>query len=246
MPTVHLRGVVALLGRFPALAGVDLDVEPGEIVLLQGPNGAGKTTLLRLCAGLLAPTSGTGRVLGLDLATDRRSVRRHVGMVGPGTGLYEDLTVRENVVFFARASGAAEAEVPAALDRLGLSGRVRDTPVGRLSTGQRRRAALASMVVRRPQLWLLDEPHAGLDQEGRDIVDALVAGASEAGATVLVASHELERARRITMRAVTLAGGIVHADSAGAGAVHADSAGGAPCMPTRPAGAVTKGVEGVA
>ncbi len=98
------------------------------------------------------------------------------------------------------------------------------------------------MVVRRPQLWLLDEPHAGLDQEGRDVVDALVAAASGAGATVLVASHELERARRITMRAVTLAGGIVHSDSFAA-PLASDSAA-APLAQVAPV--ATKGGESVA
>src|SRR5919199_4091733 len=83
MPNVvHFRAAVSLLGRFPALAGVDLDVAAGEIVLLQGPNGAGKTTLLRACAGLVAVTSGEAEVLGSDLRRDRRAVRRRVGLLG--------------------------------------------------------------------------------------------------------------------------------------------------------------------
>lgn len=214
MPALRLRGVVALLGRFPALAGVDLEVQPGDVVLVQGPNGAGKTTLLRLCAGLVAPAAGSAEVLGHDLAGDRHVVRRQVGLVGPGSGLYDDLSVAENVRFFGRACGAGPHEIDAALDLLGLTGRLVDTPVGRLSTGQRRRAALAAVVVRRPRLWLLDEPHAGLDQQGRDVVDGLIARAVESGATVLVASHELERSRRIAQRVVTLAGGIL-VDGAG-------------------------------
>src|SRR3954468_7360895 len=108
-PVVHLRAAVSLLGRFPALAGVDLDVQPGEILLVQGPNGAGKTTLLRTCAGLLPVVSGEATVLGFDLQhrADRRAVRRHVGLLGHATGLYEDLTVADNVRFWAKASGAA-------------------------------------------------------------------------------------------------------------------------------------------
>ncbi len=206
-PAVHLRGAVSLLGRFPALAGVDLDVAPGEVVLLQGPNGAGKTTLLRCCAGLVAVTAGEATVLGHDLTVDRRAVRRRVGMLGHATGLYEDLTVADNVAFWSRAAGARRGDADAAMARLGLDGRLAAVAVHRLSAGQRRRTSLAVMLARRPELWLLDEPHAGLDQSGRDLVDGLVADAAAAGATVLIASHELERARAIAHRSVAVVGG---------------------------------------
>ncbi len=210
-PVVRLREVVALLGRFPALAGVDLDVEAGEVVLLKGPNGAGKTSLLRLCAGLLTPTSGEATVLGHDLFTEAKKVRPRVGLLGHKTGLYNDLTVRENVTFWARAVGVAANDsahaAETALERVGVADRLFDQPVERLSAGQRRRTSIASMVVRRPELWLLDEPHAGLDQAGRDIVDSLIIDAAEAGATVLLASHELERVVRLKPRHVTIAGG---------------------------------------
>jgi heme ABC exporter ATP-binding subunit CcmA len=206
--------VVALLGRFPALAGVDLDVEAGEAVLLQGPNGAGKTTLLRLCAGLVRPESGHAEVLGCDLARDRRALRRQVGLIGHSTALYDDLTVAENVHFWARAAGVPVAEADAAMERLEIETRLRDVAVARLSAGQRRRTSIAVMVARRPHLWLMDEPHAGLDQAGRDIVDQLVRDAIAAGATVIVASHELDRARSLTPRIVTVAGGAIVGDTA--------------------------------
>lgn len=209
MPVVHLRAVVALLGRFPALAGVDLDVAEGEAVLLQGPNGAGKTSLLRVCAGLVPVESGTATVLGHDLTSDRRGVRRDVGMLAHATFLYDDLSVVENVRFWARAAGGTVAEADAAIERLEIDPRLADVAVARLSAGQRRRTSLAVLVARRPRLWLLDEPHAGLDQAGRDIVDTLVRDAVAAGATVLVSSHELERSRTIASRAVTIAGGVV-------------------------------------
>src|SRR3954471_23471263 len=109
-----------MLGRFPALAGVDLDVDTGEIVLLSGPNGAGKTTLLRLCAGLLPLRSGHAEVLGVDLTRDRKSMRRSLALVGHETFCYDDLTVVENLRFAARASGHTAADGDAALDRLGL------------------------------------------------------------------------------------------------------------------------------
>jgi heme ABC exporter ATP-binding subunit CcmA len=208
-PVIHLRAAVSVLGRFPALAGVDLDVQSGEIVLIQGPNGAGKTTLLRVLAGLLPVASGEITVLGHDLRTDRRTIRRHVGLLGHSTALYDDLTVADNVRFWAKAGGAPRADADAALAQFGLDGRLASTQVARLSAGQRRRTSIAAMVARRPQLWLLDEPHAGLDQAGRDILDRLIRDAAASGATVLVASHELERTRALAGRLVTMAGGIV-------------------------------------
>lgn len=214
-PAVSLRSAVALLGRFPALAGVDLSVDPGEVVLLRGPNGAGKSTLLRVCAGLVPLTEGTGAILGVPLGVGRgRELRRRVGLLGHANGLYDDLTVGDNVAFWAGTVGAGPAEVTAALGHLGLTGRLATTAVGNLSAGQRRRTALAAMVVRRPELWLLDEPHAGLDADGRDLLDALVRRAADAGATVLVASHELERAGNLAGRTVTIVGGRVVADEA--------------------------------
>src|SRR6478752_18682 len=101
-PVVHLRSAVSLLGRFPALAGVDLDVDHGEIVLLQGPNGAGKTTLLKACAGLVEVVDGEAEVLGVDLRADRKAVRLRVGYLGHSTGLYDDLTVADNLRFWTR------------------------------------------------------------------------------------------------------------------------------------------------
>jgi heme ABC exporter ATP-binding subunit CcmA len=204
---VHLRAAVSLLGRFPALAGVDLDVAPGEIVLVRGPNGAGKTTLLRLCAGLAHLSSGEAVVLGCDLGRDPRAVRSRVGLLGHATALYDDLNVVDNVRFWSRAAGARSADTEEAIEQLGLGGRLAKVPVARLSAGQRRRAALAILVARRPELWLLDEPHAGLDATGRDLVDDLVRRAAAAGATVLIASHELDRAVPLAGRTVTIVGG---------------------------------------
>ena len=207
---VRFHSAVVLLDRFPALTGVDLTVDTGEVLLLQGPNGAGTTTLLRACAGLVPVVAGPAEVLGCDLRRDRRSLRRRIGFFGHATGLYEDLTVAENVRFAVRAAGADTAGVDTALDRLDLAGRLADVPVSRLSAGQRRRTALAALVARRPELWLLDEPHAGLDTVGRERLDQLVADARAAGATVLIASHEIDRAAPLADRSVVMAGGQLH------------------------------------
>jgi heme ABC exporter ATP-binding subunit CcmA len=203
---VRLRSAVCLLGRFPALAGVDLDASGGEIVLLSGANGAGKTTLLRLLAGLVPLYSGEATVLGHDLALDRRSARRDLALVGHETFCYDDLTVRENLRFAARAAGRDTGEADAALERMGLT-RQQDVDHGRLSAGQRRRLALAVALSRDPRLLLLDEPHAGLDAEGREVLDAVVRAAPSEHRTVLMASHELDHARDLATREVSLTSG---------------------------------------
>jgi heme ABC exporter ATP-binding subunit CcmA len=210
-PVIRFRSAVALVARFPVLAGVDFDVARGEIVLLQGANGAGKTSLLRACAGLLRIAAGEASVLGEDLVANPRAVRRRVGLLGHATALYDDLTAFDNVRFAVRAGGGSTAVVGPALDRLGLTGRLASTRVSALSAGQRRRVALAALLGRDPELWLLDEPHAGLDAEHRDLLDGLVRDAVSRGATAVIASHEHDRALSLAGRTVTLAGGVVTA-----------------------------------
>lgn len=209
---VELRTAVALAGRFPALSGVDLSVEAGEVVVVLGPNGSGKTSLLRTCAGLLNVSSGTAVVLGCDLREDRVAVRSRVGLLGHAAPLYDELSARENVRFATRALGYPTDRVDPALERLGLVGRLRRTPVGRLSAGQRRRVALAALVARSPELWLLDEPHAGLDAGARRLLNELIAEANAAGATVVVASHEPELVAELASRSITVTGGRVTAE----------------------------------
>lgn len=210
--SVDLREVVVVLGAFPALSGLTLRVDPGELVALRGPNGAGKTTLLRVCAGLLAVQRGQAFVLGADVSRERRRVRCSVAYFGHAGFLYDDLSVAENVQFAVRAHGGEMASVPGVLTRLGLDGRLRDLPVSSCSAGQRRRTSLAIVVARKPRLWLLDEPHANLDAETRDLLDELALEAVRGGATVLIASHDDERAAAVAQRHVTITGGHVTDD----------------------------------
>ena len=208
-PALHFRSAVAMVGRFPVLAGVDLDVARGEVVLLRGANGAGKTSFLRACAGLLRVVSGDAVVLGEDLVADPRAVRRRVGLLGHSGALYDDLSPLDNVRFFMRASGRSAERAEAALDRMSLTGRLRTTPVRSLSAGQKRRAALAALFAGDPEVWLLDEPHAALDAEHRDLLDSVVRDAVRSGATVLLSSHEDVRSESLADRVVTMAGGVV-------------------------------------
>ena len=204
---VDVRDAVVLLGSFPALAEATLTIDRGELVVVQGANGAGKTNLLRLCAGLLPLARGTAHVMGHDVSSDRAAVRASVGFLGHANGLYLDLTAGENLSFWGDVVGASRAEVTSAAQRMGLTERLLSTQVGRLSAGQKRRTALAVMAVRRATLWLLDEPHAGLDAAGRDEIDTLLRDAVAAGATVVVASHELERSASLATRRIEVVGG---------------------------------------
>ena len=168
-PALSLRDAVALSGRFPLLAGVDLEVARGRRCWSRGPNGAGKTSLLRVCAGLVP--RGLGAASGCSASTrsrQRNQVRRRVGLLSHASHLYDDLTVRENVRFAVRAAGADTGRIDEACDRLGLTGRLLKTSASKLSAGQRRRVALAVLAARWPELWLLDEPHAGLDASARE------------------------------------------------------------------------------
>jgi heme ABC exporter ATP-binding subunit CcmA len=214
-PVVFLQGAVALTGRFPALSGVDLSVGPGEVVSVAGANGAGKTTLLRVCAGLVPVASGEAIVLGFDLRVDPAAVRRRVGLLGHAPSLYDELTATENVRFALRAAGHDAERVGPALARVGITGRLTKTVVGGLSAGQRRRVALSVLVARAPELWLLDEPHAGLDAGARTLLSELVTEAVRDGASVVFSSHESDVAAAMSDRLVTMSGGRVADVTAG-------------------------------
>ena len=148
-------------------------------------------------------------MLGVDLASDRAAVRDRVGILGHTNGLYADLTVHQNIEFWADLIGATSDEVNSALTHVGLDGRLASVRASQLSAGQRRRVALARLIIRRAELWLLDEPHAGLDAHARDELDATLRAAVTSGATVVVASHELERTEQIATRRVVVDGGVV-------------------------------------
>jgi len=207
-PVVELEQAVVLAGRFPALAGLDLEVGQGEVVLVRGPNGAGKSTLLRLCAGLTPLKSGKARVLGHDLAADTAAVRPLVGLLGHASALYEDLTVEDNLTFWSRSAGPGALSPAEALELMQVEPRLATVEVRRLSAGQRRRVSISVVALRRPRLWLLDEPHAGLDAQARDLLDGVVRSAVDAGATAMVVSHELDRAHALADRSVAIVGGM--------------------------------------
>jgi heme ABC exporter ATP-binding subunit CcmA len=198
---------------FPLLSGVDLELRTASVTVLVGANGAGKTSLLRLLAGLIGLNAGEGTVLGLDLCSvDRRQLRRRVGWLGHEGSFYDDLTVHENLTFAAKALGRPIDELPTVLERVELSAR-RDTVAKQLSAGQRRRLGLAWLLLRRPELWLLDEPYASLDDDGRTFFDALLGDVVERGATVVVSAHDPLRSAQLAPRTLMMAGGRIVSES---------------------------------
>ncbi len=213
-PVVELRDAVVMVGGFPLLSGVTLEMAPRSLTVVTGANGAGKTSLLRLLGGLVSLTSGHGVVSGVDLKTgDLRELRRRVGWLGHEGSFYDDLTAKENLTFAAKALERPIEEIATVLERVGLSRRA-STPAKQLSAGQRRRLGLAWLLLRRPETWLLDEPYASLDDEGRTFFDELIGDVVAGGATVVVSAHDPLRSSSLAPRTLTLAGGLVVGDDA--------------------------------
>ncbi len=185
-----LEDVGLHIGNTVILREAKLTLEPGEKVGLLGPNGSGKTTLLRMLATLLAPTSGSGMVLGAELGTPEvYEIRNQIVMVGHLPGLYPELTLGENTELVARLSGHPPEIAAGALAQVGL-GRASERRADQSSKGMLRRAELARALILEPTLLLLDEAHAGLDAEAIGLVDALADRVVTAGGSVVLVSHE--------------------------------------------------------
>lgn len=191
---VDVRGLVKVFGVTPALVGVDLLVPRGTVCGLLGGNGAGKTTLLRCVATALRPTQGTVSVLGHDSSRRPTDIRKLTDLVPTAGGAYPDMTARENVQFSLAMRGCRlrKERIDEALLRAGLQG-VGDELVRTYSSGMVRRLALARVLLTRPPLLLLDEPYAALDEEGRELVDDVLADARRDGRSVLIATHDRVR-----------------------------------------------------
>ena len=196
---VQVRGLRKVFGALVAVEGLDLEIHRGEVFGLLGPNGSGKTTTIRMLCGLLEPTSGSGSVVGLDLLTESDAIRRNIGYMSQKFGLYEDLTVAENLRFYASVYGlrgkAREERSRELLDTLHLTPR-RDQLAGTLSGGWKQRLALACATAHRPSLLFLDEPTAGVDPAARRHFWQIIYELAAAGTTILVTTHYMDEAER--------------------------------------------------
>lgn len=192
-PAIQLEGLVRRMGTEQVLKGVDLEIAPSRLVILRGGNGAGKTTLLRVLATRLKPTGGTVKLFGYDVLKSPHEVRQRVGMIGASGGSYPVLSAEENLMLAADMSGKERSEIPGLLDAVGLTDAAKKY-VRAFSSGMKKRLGLARLMLLDPQLWLLDEAHAALDDEGKLLVDEVVTAARARGRTIFMASHEQDRA----------------------------------------------------
>jgi polar amino acid transport system ATP-binding protein len=215
-PILEVRGLRKSFGGMEVLKGIDLAVEPQELVFIIGPSGAGKSTFLRCLNRLEEPTSGSIFVDGIDLLhpkTDINAMRRRIGMVFQAFNLYPHMTALGNVTLALRkvtglANGQAEALGLAALDRVGLNDKARAWP-NELSGGQQQRVAIARAIALEPKIMLFDEPTSALDPELVGSVLAVMRDLRAAGMTMVVVSHEMRFAREAAHRVVFMEDGLI-------------------------------------
>lgn len=207
-PYLEIKGLKKSYNLKPILRGIDTELDQGRCMALLGPNGAGKTTLLRIFACLTKPESGSVRIGGLDIWHDTRHIRKQVGFVGHQPNLYSELTALENLLFFGRMYSVKQVRERAKtlLQRVGLEKRSNER-VATLSRGQLQRLSLARTLLHAPRLLLLDEPDAGLDEEGIVLLETLMREHREQGGTTVFTTHHFERAVAFSDRICMLRGG---------------------------------------
>lgn len=215
-PAIELRDVKHQYGQTPVLLGIDLTIEAGEVFGFLGHNGAGKTTAINILTTLIAPTSGSARVCGYDVVTQRNEVTRCIGYLPAEVRLYGHLTAAENLEFFGKLSGVADARHAAkqTLDYLGCA-ELADRRVGSFSTGMRQRIGIAQAVLHRPAVLFLDEPTAGLDPSGvRQLRETILRLNQDLGMTVFMNTHLLSEVARVcTTIGVLNRGELIYKDS---------------------------------
>jgi ABC-2 type transport system ATP-binding protein len=196
-PAVAVRDLTRRFGAFVAVDGVSFEVARGEVFGFLGPNGAGKTTTIRMLCGLLAPSGGSGTVAGFDITRETESIKRNIGYMSQAFSLYGDLTVEENIEFFANLNGVPRGERAARRDWvLGMAG-LRDQRARltrELPLGWKQRLALGTAVLHRPPILFLDEPTSGVDPISRRAFWELIYSLTEQGTTVFVSTHYMEEA----------------------------------------------------
>jgi ABC-2 type transport system ATP-binding protein len=215
-PAIEVRDLVRRFGAFTAVDHVGFAVARGEIFGLLGPNGAGKSTIFRMLCGLLRPSGGSARVAGLDLMRAPAAARARIGYMAQRFSLYGELTVAENLAFFARVYGldraGQAAAIADALDRFEL-GEVRASVAGALPLGVKQRLALAAALLHRPDILFLDEPTSGVDPLARRAFWARIGALAEAGVTVLVTSPFMDEAEYCDRLGIVSAGKLIATDT---------------------------------
>lgn len=209
---IEIENLTKAYGYLPVLKRLSLVVDRGQFVGLLGANGSGKSTLLRLLSGLSKPTAGNIRVGGWQMPQEANAVRAQIGMVSHKSLLYDNLTARENLAFFSRLYGISDSTLlDNLLKRVGLEKRAHSL-VRTFSRGMQQRLSIARALLHNPHVLLFDEPYTGLDQDAAAVLDDLLLQAHADGHTILMATHQLERAARLTNRIVILNRGTVAFD----------------------------------
>ncbi len=212
---IEVQNLVKAFGMLPVLKKLNLNIERGQFVGLLGPNGSGKSTLLRLLAGLSKPSGGSIRIGGWDMPDEAAAVRAQIGMVSHKALLYENLTARENLEFFAKLYNLEQETLHDHIDellrRVDLYKRSH-SQVRTFSRGMQQRLSIARALLHRPDVLLLDEPYTGLDQDAGGILDGLLRDAQQSGHTIIMASHQMERVAALVDRVVILSRGQVAHD----------------------------------
>ena len=207
---VQILGVTKSFGRTPVLRGIDLDVPQGTVLSLLGPNGSGKTTLIRVLATLTRPDAGEVRIAGAGLGRQSARLRRLIGVVGHDPLLYDDLTARENLHFVCRMFNVERTDerIEDVTQQVGMTLDL-DRKIGAMSHGMKKRFSIARALLHDPQVLLLDEPETGLDQEALSLLDAVINSRPASARTVVMTTHNLERAVALGDRMAILANGRV-------------------------------------
>ncbi len=212
MYAVEAINLTKKFGDFTAVDGISLQVERGEIFAFLGPNGCGKTTTIRMLCGIITPTSGTGRVAGYDIVSEADRVKENIGYMSQKFSLYEDLTVRENLEFYAGVyqvpNGERAARIAELITMAGLEGREGELTAN-LSGGWKQRLALGCSIVHRPPILFLDEPTAGVDPVSRRRFWDMIYDLSEQGVTVFVTTHYMDEAEHAHRVSLMLAGRLI-------------------------------------
>ncbi|MFN3973673.1 MAG: heme ABC exporter ATP-binding protein CcmA [Dehalococcoidia bacterium] len=205
MTAIQTRGLCRAYGPHLALDGIDLSLDWGQTLVVFGPNGSGKTTLVRVLSGLARPTGGWGAVAGFPLHTHALEVRRTVGLLTHAPLLYADLTIWENLLFFARMFGVSHASerIGILVHRLGLEDRLHHR-LRTLSHGLQKRAALARALLHQPRVLLLDEPEAGLDAAALSTLEQVVREHCAGGGATLITTHQVSWGLALAHSAVAL------------------------------------------
>jgi len=213
---ISTRELTRVFGSFTAVDRLTLDIGQGEICGFLGPNGAGKSTAIRMLCGILEPTSGSATVLGFDLLKESEQIKRHIGYMSQKFSLYDDLTVQENLNFYAGIysipNGERRSRIAEMITMAGLTGREGEL-VSNLSGGWKQRLALGCAIICRPSIVFLDEPTSGVSPTSRRAFFNIIQKLANEGTTVIVTTHFMDEAERCSRIAFISGGKLLALDA---------------------------------